>query len=472
MSVTVKFYTFSKKENSTAQPLITDLVATETCVMKAPTDLIRPVLLLEYSGSPAAMNYAQISDFGRYYFVETWTNINAAQWQVSLREDYLATWKTQIGNASKYILRCATNTYWDGNITDTLYPTKGNATVYNNSLSTSFYSNTGTYICGILGEDPSGNNTGPVTYYAFTESQMAAFVNYLLGTTNWLNINPGELSADLLKTLFNPMQYIVSMKWFPLTLPTASPFDINFAWWTIHYYDVAASIVTARDYQTPTYTITIPKHWQAATRGNYLNYAPYSRYTLDAGVFGSIPLDSLDLAGYSSLYLTISNVDIVSGDASLDIEVDGGTKLLTRVFSNIAVDIPVGQITSDVIGAFSSAVGTVAGTAASIASHNIGGAITNLISGITSTVEACLPQVSVSGHAGSRASLIKPMLISRFVDVVAADDTELGRPCCQQLTINSLSGYVLCADGEVAIAGYPEERKAIESFLTSGFFYD
>lgn len=83
-----------------------------------------------------------------------------------------------------------------------------------------------------------------------------------------------------------------------------------------------------------------------------------------------------------------------------------------------------------------------------------------------------MPQVSVSGRAGSRASIVEPILISKFVDIVDADDAELGRPVCQLKTLSTLSGFVQCADGDLQISGFPEERRELRRYLTTGFFYE
>lgn len=474
MAITVNFYNFAKRQNSTAQPASTDLISTESCTLKAPTDLIRPTLLLELAAAPTNRTYAYIPSFARYYWIRTWRSINAGLWECDMEEDYLASWKSSIGAASKYVLRAASSADWDGSILDNAYPTKGGATVYNSTASGDFYNNTGTYVIGIVGEDPAGGySPGPIAYYAMTEAQFRQLASYLLSSTDWLNIDPSEISSEMVKALFNPMQYIVSLKWFPFTLPTAAPIAINWAWWAIPLEDVSVSLITARDYQTPTYYINIPKHWQAATRGAYLNYAPYSRYTLEAGVFGTIPIDSLDIAGYTRLYLQIENVDYVSGQAALSLTVrdNNTTKLLSTHYAQLGVDIPVGQIMTDILGAATTAVNSLSSVVKSAKTGHLGQAALNLFNGIGDTVEAAMPQVSVSGRAGSRASIVEPILISKFVDIVDADDAELGRPVSQLKTLSTLSGFVQCADGDLQISGFPEERRELRRYLTTGFFY-
>lgn len=67
-------------------------------VLKRDTDIINPVLLLA-TNSPNGfdgVNYAEIPDLGRYYFVESITNVNNTLWQLNLSCDVLETYKADI----------------------------------------------------------------------------------------------------------------------------------------------------------------------------------------------------------------------------------------------------------------------------------------------------------------------------------------------------------------------------------------
>ena len=118
----VYFYTFSKRINSTAQPTGGTL---HTVTLKTPSSVMTPTISLVWSGSgsPAAYNYAYISDYGRYYWVSNWT-FSDRQWTATLNVDVLASYKTQIGGSSKYILRAADSSAWSGSleVLDTSYP--------------------------------------------------------------------------------------------------------------------------------------------------------------------------------------------------------------------------------------------------------------------------------------------------------------------------------------------------------------
>ena len=118
MAITVDFYTFSKKTNSTRQPTGTAALSA-SCYLKDTTSITTPVIELKRGDSPIGYNYAHISAFNRYYFIDdiTW---EAGVWLVSMHCDVLATYKSDIGSHSCYVLRSA-NSY-NGDIIDALYP--------------------------------------------------------------------------------------------------------------------------------------------------------------------------------------------------------------------------------------------------------------------------------------------------------------------------------------------------------------
>ena len=69
----VKFFSFAKKENSTAQPT----GGTEyECQIKRESGILNPEIILNIglTGAPAGWNYAYIADFSRHYFIREWIN--------------------------------------------------------------------------------------------------------------------------------------------------------------------------------------------------------------------------------------------------------------------------------------------------------------------------------------------------------------------------------------------------------------
>ena len=162
MAITVNFYTFSKKTNSTKQPTGTAALSA-SCLLKDATSIITPVFQIRTS-DPTAYNYCYCSAFHRYYFISdiTW---NKGYWEIRCKCDVLATYKTTIGSTNGYVLRSANKS--DGSIIDTLYPTDTAETlqeIYQQATSDSIAFNgfdNGYYVLGIKGAN-AGNVNGVI----------------------------------------------------------------------------------------------------------------------------------------------------------------------------------------------------------------------------------------------------------------------------------------------------------------------
>ena len=98
--ININFYTFSKKENSTKRPTGAGTVL--SCNIKSRSSIVNP--FIELKTNPTAFNYCYIPSFNRYYYISDIT-FDSGLWLVTCRIDVLATYKTEIGNTSMYILR-------------------------------------------------------------------------------------------------------------------------------------------------------------------------------------------------------------------------------------------------------------------------------------------------------------------------------------------------------------------------------
>ena len=137
--------------------------------------------------------------------------------------------------------------------------------------------------------------------------------------------------------------------------------------------------------------------------------------------------------------------------------------------------IQIAQIGVDYLGAAVTAVDATANTVQNALSLNIGGAISSAAHGIYNTVNASMPQMSTSGTNGSFLvinDLLQTRLVFQYLKIVDEDISHKGRPLCKIKTINTLTGYILCSDGEFDISCMDEERTAIADFLTTGFFWE
>jgi hypothetical protein len=183
----------------------------------------------------------------------------------------------------------------------------------------------------------NGQNGGGVTYYRADSAGMNALSDYMLEIAHFAE-NITDIEDDLLKCIFNPMQYIISCMWFPFS-PAVTTGGVYVGWWEAPISGL--NRLTSGMNWSLSMTYTIPKHPKAATRGNYLNAAPYSRYHLYAGPFGVIPIDTSYLLGRSQL-ITFVKVDCVTGSGKLTIE-DSSGNVLEEHFAQVGVPIQMGQ---------------------------------------------------------------------------------------------------------------------------------
>ena len=454
MAIDVNFYTFSKKPNSTKIP--TGAAATLKCNLIEPTSFTAPDIALVVPAKPTVYNYAYIPEFSRYYFIQDWT-YSAGLWRASLSVDALASYREYIGSQKQYVLRSSAAS--DGKIIDTMYPTKNDvvrisspAQYVDGGFKQSYIS--GTYIVGIVNSDSS--SIGCVSYYAFTNSQFRALCDKLMGSTDWMYNGIDEISLELTKVLFNPFQYIASCMWIPLSVSGSST-SVKYGWWDL---GVTASKISGNTYFVGA-SFKIPKHPQES-RGEYLNGAPFSRYSLDWPCFGKFPIDANIVKDYENLLCSVQ-VDPVSGIGTLQIKL--GDIQIGAYQAQIGVPIQIAQMGVDysgVISNLSSAVGSAMELDFGSVFSNIGNAI-----------KSAIPQLSTSSKNGTISSFhFEPILYCEFYKVVDDDNEHMGRPLCIDVKPSSIPGYMLCADVELAIPCTKPEIDNIVSTMESGFYYE
>lgn len=485
MSYTVTLWSFSKKANSTKQPTSTGYQV--TCDLMDGSGMLNPTIKI-HTGftNPTAYNYAQINTWSRYYFVSNW-RYDRGLWWADLAEDFLATWKTYIGNYTGYVLRSASN--WDGNIKDTFYPAKTNPSRHTKVIPLGWKEelSEGSFVVGIVNGD--NRTMGSVSYYVMTPSQFTTFANAVYANTNdWMDTaNITDISTELLKTLFNPFEYIVSCMWFPIVVPVVpssptTPIPLGF-------WSVPAScqgILYSEAITALTYTVTPDAHPQAATRGAYLNSSPYSSITLVFQPFGSIPLDA-NLVMNNKLQLVVYT-DYITGVSCLYVQVLNADELDGTIIHSQATQLGVPvqlsgrqpNIPSMIAGAVSSLSDSLpqkSGVWQDLkhVAQNLLGApdVSGTVSKVASAAENGFKRLGSLGSNGSRAQILEDArLCQDYMLLADEDNADFGRPLYAVRQISNLSGFIQMGDSHIQMPGLDAEISAVNSFLTSGFFYE
>lgn len=495
----IDFYSgFTKRVNSTKTPS-GSATKTLTGYLKEPCSVMDPVIQIKRPQSdavPYSYTYAYIGDFGRYYFVRDWV-WTSGMWECHMTEDILGSWKTAIGNTSAYIERCASES--NGAIMDKLYPATTNFSTETVSLANSWTGTTisnGCFVVGIIGNASTWVGTpmlgGAVTYYVMSDTQMLDLLNYLLSDTflddaGFPTVMTAlqQLSHDTAKAIVNPIQYISSCMWFPIpqsTLTDGVNRDIQ-----IGYYDVGSNHAQGQ-YLTAValqYYLTgqIPNHPQAATRGKYLNYAPYTRLSMSVQPFGTFPLDTTFCEVGSYLHCPVV-IDPITGKATLRVILyedalhAGSGAVVYETSGMMGIPIQLAQMTPDFLGSLSAVTSAAISIGTAAATGGVGGAAAAALLNmptIGNAVENLMSQPITQGVNGSYlaiTSLLPPVLTAQHFVVVDEDNDECGRPLCAVRSISTLSGFVKCCEATVDYACFESEKEAILNYLHSGFFME
>ena len=363
-NVDVYFFQYSKKLNSTAQPTLSSGTKLE-CIFREGYDVLNPDLELDLRGStqynnPRTWNYCYIPDMARYYWITDWA-FTGGMWLCGTTEDLLASHKTAIGTTQIFAQRLAdrktdAGTVTDGGITDTLVPTIATPSWGRNRASSAQFVkslDSGTYVIGVINDDNAA--AGSVAYYALTPAGFKTFRSTLMGG-GWVTAT-AEMSADTVKAILNPIQYITSCMWFPFDIShiynsATGIHGMNLGWWTLA--GVGYWQITATGMYRFSINISVPVHPQyGSTSQKMLRCAPFSTYILHLPYFGSIAIDYEDYS--SGTVGAFFEIDIISGRGS--VQLYNGTvstvndfpdlRLVYQTSCQVATPIQLSQVVSD-----------------------------------------------------------------------------------------------------------------------------
>ena len=467
MAITIRLYSVAKKHNSTAQPSTGNDF---NCTLKEDCSIINPSVLVDLGTSAVpSYNYARIESFNRYYYVDSWTYEHGL-WRAQLSVDVLATYKSAIGSSEQYILRSASS--YNLNVADSLYPMRADEIVSTSSDSVWVTSHdSGRYVIGVVNTGDTGTRVGALSYYSVESSYMTALMQGLVSGITDLD--------SILKSTLQPLQYIKTCKYIPLSGISDSGHVI------IHLGNLPMTTGTSNVYGqelkarkvSTTFTLNIPEHQQVA-RGKYLNLSPYLSHTLYLQPFGMIELDPAwfnpgNTSHYDTLYGTIE-VDLITGECLLSLAVsEGGTAIYTQS-ANCAMDVALAAITSGDMAALGRTVSSGVSTAMAAATGNAAGAVVGGLGFIGDTASMLMPHAQTVGANGSCILIGHgATLLTRSKLIVDEDLAHKGRPLCAVTKISDLSGYLITSNASVTASGATsEEINLINNALDGGIYYE
>lgn len=513
---TVTFYQFSKKENSTKLPAQSTPSVQYNCLLKDSCTVTSPVLKLHDDGTPigtgtvswnaTGYNYCYIPDWQRYYFIRDW-QWNKPLWECYLEVDPLASFRSLIMENTKYVLRSAYD--YNQDAFDEAYAPTGDSQLVQTRTEIPHYIDTnwlGYVVLGVSGKSRQANMRESINYYILDTLALQEFYEYLF--TNVLSMDwqsTQDWNAVISKAIVDPLDYIVSAFYVPISLtPTNFSTSItedtfktlNFGFWSHTLQDGHVYLPDERVFQldvnltTPIYPYTSA---DGITGLLYEKLPPFANYFVDLGAGGIHKVNGMLIMKYGGVHVRIE-IDIGTGIAVYQVSPSsppGGTDrtniVLLETSAQFCPPIPIGRQKSDILGMIAAAsnivtqpllgasrggiVGAAIGTATGVASGIIG-------SGMEALSTSAM---AMSGSIGSKAAMTKYIsLNAHYIKPQPQNSEEIGFVLCEDRKLSTLSGYTLCADGEITevpLVGSPDkmyldERRSIAKYLTTGFYIE
>lgn len=445
----IRIYTFSKRKNSTARPSAGGVEINVN--LKRSTSVSEPVFLLQGDVEEYLLyNYAQFND--RFYFIKDVSIDNNNIVSISCTIDVLATYKTEIAGYTCYIERSASS--YDVMVSDSAISQSNVYETHSSTISTQlpYWSFQGTFLVRVVGQAESNSSLG-VTTYAVSAGQIKSLFDFLFTDSNF-----DFLSDSSVKSFFNPFQYIVSVTWFPIVADAfgTTMKNVKMGWWDS---GVSAVLVT-----NPVITFTVNINVPASSYNDFRSVdAKWSTLQLRIPGCGTYPINPLQAGSVLELRY---GVDIATGECYVNVFSDIG---FCGCFSGkYASSIAIGQLDTNM----RETLGNTASFVGSILSGDIGGALSSLVDAHTNVLQ---PTPSYNGTAGNMGAILAMQRANVYRYEYASKDIPtgvLGRPCCKNLRLGTLSGFIKCAGASISIEGYDNERTQVNNYLNGGFYYE
>ena len=511
----ITLYNFNKKANSTARPQIVG--SSYNCSIKNVDSILTPVVeLADTTGNNKIplFNYAYIPSFKRYYFIDD-ISYSVGTWSISMHCDVLGTYRDDIYDSRQYVSRSASQ--YDTNIADSLYLTKemtrntefahyyytndqyGNDYVRvlranGNTGVTKFFNvdfSHGCFMVGIVGD-----NTAGVTYYAFNNTAFNEFINSAMTFTP---SDMTDVSNGIANAIWNPIQYITSVRWFPVSpFYTSTEKDIVLGGYPLPTLTYGGYPVDVDQIDRFYLEFTIPKHPDASGRP-YLNLSPFTELNLYFQPFGCIPIDTTKVFNSTSITCEIA-IDYCGGSCIFNIYKGGDTiwqnfGLLYTMSMDYGVQLPVSSLVLDwKAGLGISALSWLKTVIPESASQSDKAwsylpeyarnrlkqgesSNTDIMNKAIDLTSSALGQLSTVGSPGSFLAYMKntPELMAWYRGTVNEDIARFGRPLYKNVRLDNLSGFCICMNATITFAsGNPtkEEYNAVIGYLNSGVYLE
>lgn len=371
MAIGVRLYSERRNSNSTRRLTgDVDYFVLFDCELNGSCSILNPTLILNpdstpnefllngdsASGSPFDVNhigvwkYAYIHEFAQRWYTVVDITYNKGLWYMSLAVDVLPTYRDDIGESRQRIAR--SSKLVDPYLVDGYMPITSRGTtaqfpldfgsIFRKITSSSvFY-----YVVMVVNNSPTSPR-GMITPYVLSYAQLQQFRTFLLSEPTEYTGPVTDVTKDMLKVLFNPMQYIIGCKayhFLPNIETESGGSEIRLGYWKTGIKSVGVCAGNTQEFSTE---LTLPHHPDYDQNRRYLDTSPYTTVRMELQPFYSGELDSTYFYNNRKMKATIS-VDCVSGDAELalaSIPPEKSDYITFAVYyASLALDVPLSQI--------------------------------------------------------------------------------------------------------------------------------
>lgn len=494
MALSVSLYKLGKNKNSTAtvDTLGVAAFATFQCTLKAPTSITKPVLEFRFSQlDPLVLdcNYVVVPGLGRYYFINDWTNVGGNIWEASCIVDALGTWRDIILASTQFVVRAEKGV--DGNIVDKLAVGR---TVVNYGVSTTFSPWLAEDVDNWIVVQVLGSNNNLSNYYRMSSAQFKQFLQFIT-SDDFLDgiVDDWKVRSPDLRANFNVLNYIGSVKRFPLAISSTSNSPVYVA--NVNCGSAAVIDAYHSAYQELTIRFTnIPTHPQIGSIP-FVKSSPYSEYYMFMPPFTPMPLDPVAVYN-SSVGITCKiRVDVINGEGHMFVygeNANGLFSLLGTSQAQIGLNVAISNMESAYFGPLNAMVSGIGiakdliSGAAKLKAGDVFGAAEGFF-GAVDTLQGVYgdmtPKMWAAGSNDANAIIgMEPTIYARFQNVKSPPAHFIGLPLYESRVLNTLmGGFIACQNPEMdytpiqsqgVTVPVAEEIRMIESYMSGGMYLE
>ena len=303
-------------------------------------------------------------------------------------------------------------------------------------------------------EYPSAINTGFCRIYTPSETELRNLSNYL-----WSN----SYDLNQVKKLFsNPMDSVLGLSAVPIRLSGTS---VNFSLGGVQVPDMTLPMVSKQRYTYFMGGITVKERW-----GSYLDYDPYTKFSIFLPFIGMRELSTDDIMGKQ--VMLYYDIDILSGICTARLQ--AGKHCLYEWSGSCALQLPINSrnwdsVFNTAVSAVSGIVSAVSGGAAPLVAGSVASAALQTVS--------MKPRIDKSGNVSGASGWLgqmRPYLIRTTPEayIPGNQNQYIGYPSYVSVSLGSLTGYNEVDSIHLEdIPATGDELAELESILKGGVIF-